>query len=194
MRYNNIMKYDKLIICGLPKSFDVWDSVEYIDPTPLEHRVEDIKYDAYPLEVEDDKGEDGIVVFKYNESASGVYAVHNTITQTLALELSPWAVEADVLLYASYVNAVLAKHKRARLFDHFAPLPGISEDAISAMVSDRKKYLKRLLAKDECFVMEGLNSSFSLYPSHLRPAPSADMQVLELQNRFVKMQWEFEEE
>lgn len=188
------MKYDKLIICSLPKSFDIWDSVEYIDPVSEEHRAEDIKYDAYPLEVEDDKGEDGIVVFKYNESASGVYAVHNTVTQTLALELSPWAVEADVLLYASYVNAVLAKHKRARLFDHFAPLPAITEDVISAMVSDRKKYLKRLLAKDECFVMHGLNSSFSLYPAHLRPAPSADMQVLELQNRFVKMQWESEEE
>ena len=136
------MKFDKHIICGLPKSFDVWDSVEYIDPVPEEHRVEDIKYDAYPLEVEEDKGEDGIVVFKYNESASGVYAVHNTITQTLALDLSPWAVEADVLLYASYVNAILAKHKRARLYDHFAPLPGISEEIITGMITDRKKHLE----------------------------------------------------
>lgn len=188
------MKYDKLIICGLPKSFDIWDSVEYIDPTPEEHRVEDIKYDAYPLECDEEKGEDGLVVFKYDESASGVYAVHNAITQTLALELSPWAVEADVLLYASYANAVLAKHKRARLYDHFAPLPGISEEAVSIMISDRKKHLKKLLTRNECFAMQGLNSSYSLYPSHLRPAPSAEMQVHELQATFVKMQWEFEED
>lgn len=139
-----IYKFD---LGGLPKSFDVWNSVEYIDPIPEEHRVEDITYDAYPLECEEDKGEDGIVVFKYNESASGVYAVHNTVTQTLALELSPWAVEADVLLYASYVNAVLAKHKRARLYDHFAPLSAIMEDAISVMVSDRKKHLKNCSQK-----------------------------------------------
>lgn len=99
-----------------------------------------------------------------------------------------WRI-SNVLLYASYVKAILAKHKRTRLYDHFAPLPGISEEIITGMITDRKKHLKKLLAKDECFVMEGLNSSYSLYPSHIRPAPSADMQVLELQNRFVKMQW-----
>lgn len=186
------MKFDKLIICGLPKSFDVWESVDYIDPLAADHDPDDIKYDAYPMECDEAKGEDTLVVFKYNESASGVYVTHNSVTQTLTMELSPWAVEADVLLYASYVNAVLSKHKRARLYDHFAPLPGIGDESVSSMISDRKKYLKRLLAKGECFVMEGLNSSYSLLPSHLRPAPSADMQLLELQNSFVKMQWEFE--
>ena len=62
------------------------------------------------------------------------------------------------------------------------------------MISDRKKHLKKLLSKNEGFVMQGLNSSYSLFPSHLRPAPSVEMQMLELQNTFVKMQWEFEED
>lgn len=183
------MKHDTLTICNLPKPFDVWDSLDYINELPEDHSIDDIIYDAYPLECDEDKGEDGIAVFKYDESASGVYVIHNTITQMLTLELSPWAVEADVLLYASYVNAILAKHKRARLYDHFAPLPGISDEDARKMVSDRKNYLKRCLAGGECFVMDGLNASYSLDPSHLRPAPSAEMQVLELQNAFVKMQW-----
>lgn len=184
------MQYDKLTICGIPKSFDLWDSVEYVETLPEEHSPNDINCDFYLLACDEDKGEEAFVLFKYSASASGIYVVHNSLTQILTLELSPWAVEADVQLYAAYINAVLGKHKRARLFDKFAPLPGISEEMVSLMASDRKKHLKKLLAKNECFVMQGLNSSYSLYPSHLRPAPSVDMQVHELQRVFVEMQWE----
>ena len=42
--------------------------------------------------------------------------------------------------------------------------------------------------------MEGLNAGFTLQVAHLRPAISPDMQVVELQRQFVRMQWEFEEE
>ena len=40
--------------------------------------------------------------------------------------------------------------------------------------------------------MEGINADFTLKVAHLKPAASADMQMQELQQQFVKMQWEFE--
>ena len=134
------------------------------------------------------------LLFKYNESATGIYLVHTQHLQALALELSPLASEADVLLYAAFVNAVLAKHKRARLYDKYAPLKGLTDDDVLRMIKDRKAYLKRLLATKDGFTMEGLNADFTLQVAHLRPAISPDMQVLELQQQFVAMQWEIEED
>ena len=99
-----------------------------------------------------------------------------------------------MLLYAAFVNAVLAKHKRARLYDKYAPLKGLTEDDVHQMIKDRKAYLKRLLTTKDGFTMEGLNADFTLQVAHLRPAISPDMQVLELQRQFVRMQWEIGEE
>ena len=93
-----------------------------------------------------------------------------------------------------FVNAVLAKHKRARLYDKYAPLKGLIDDDVLRMIKERKAYLKRLLTTKEGFTMEGINAGFTLQVAHLRPAISPDMQVLELQRQFVKMQWEIEEE
>lgn len=98
--------------------------------------------------------------------------------------------EADVLLYTAFVNAVLAKHKRARLYDKYAPLKNLTDDDVQQMIKDRKTYLKRLLKTKEGFTMEGINAGFTLKVAHLRPAISPDMQVLELQRQFVAMQWE----
>lgn len=183
------MKYDKLKICGLPKSFNLWASIDYVDTLPEEHDVDDIQYDMLPLECDEEKGEIGMVVFRYNESATGVYIVYNKVTNVLELELLPWASEADVKLYALYINAVLTKHKRARLYERFAPLPAISDEAVQKMLADRQKYLSRLLAKGEEFELEGLNACYVVNPTHLRPAPSVDMQVQALRDAFVKAQW-----
>lgn len=46
--------------------------------------------------------------------------IHTPHLQTLSVHLSPWASEADVLLYVDFVNALLRKHKRARLYDKYA--------------------------------------------------------------------------
>ena len=188
------MKYSKLIIAGLPKSFDVGDAVDYLQPWSDDMRPEDLLYDLYPAEADEEKGEDAVVLFKYYESATGIYLVHTPHLQALALELSPWASEADVLLYAAFVNAVLAKHKRTRLYDKYAPMKSLTEDDVHQMIKDRKAYLKRLLTTKEGFTMEGLNAGFTLQVAHLRPAISPDMQVVELQRQFVRMQWEFEED
>ena len=188
------MKLSNLIIAGLPKSFDVGDAVDYLQPWSDDMRPEDILYDLYPAEADEEKGEDAVVLFKYNESATGIYLVHTPHLQALALELSPWASEADVLLYAAFVNSVLAKHKRARLYEKYAPLKGLTDDDVQRMIKDRKAYLKRLLTTKEGFTMEGINAGFTLQVAHLRPAISPDMQVLELQRQFVKMQWERQED
>jgi len=111
----------------------------------------------------------------------------------LTVELSPWASEADVLLYGAFINAVLAKHKRARLYDKYAPLKGLTDEDVQRMIKDRKAYLKRLLTTKDGFTMEGLNADYTLQVAHLRPAASLDEQVLELQKQFVAMQWENEE-
>jgi hypothetical protein len=55
------------------------------------------------------------------------------------------------------VNSILAKHKRARLYDKYVPLKALSGQV-----------------------------------AHLRPAISPKIQELELQQQFVRMQWEFE--
>ena len=187
------MKYSKLIISGLPKSFNVTYAGDYLQPKGDDIEPEDILYDFYFAEADEDKGEEAVYLFQYNESTTGIYLLHSPHLQTLSLELSPWASEADVLLYAAFINAVLAKHKRARLYDKYAPLKGLTDDDVQRMIKDRKAYLKRLLTTKEGFTMEGINAGFTLKVAHLRPAISSDAQALELQRQFVAMQWESEE-
>ena len=187
------MKYSHLIISGIPKSFDLWESIDSLQPFYEGMDLDSIEYDAYPAECDEEKGEDACFLFKYNESASGVYVVHTPHLQTLTLDLSPWGVEADVLLYASYINGILKKHKRARLYDKYAPIKELSDALVQTMIAERKAYHKRLLARENGFTMLGLNAEFTLLPEHLRPSISVDMQVLELQQSFVRMQWEKED-
>ena len=188
------MKYSKLVIVGIPKSFHIWNVLDYIQPSGEDERPEDVSYDFYPAECDEESGEDACVLFKYNESSTGVFVLYTPHLQTLDIELSPWAVETDVLLFASIVNAILAKHKRAKLYDKYAPLKGLSDDDVHRMIKERKAYLKRKLKTKEGFTMEGINTDFTLQVAHLRPAISPDMQVLELQRNFVKMQWDAEDE
>lgn len=101
-------------------------------------------------------------------------------------------METDVQLYALFVNAFLAKHKRARLYDKYAPLKSLTDDDVQKMIEERKRYLKRLLTTKDGFTMEGINADFTLKVAHLKPAVSVDTQIQELQQQFVKMQWETE--
>ena len=188
------MKYSKLVIAGVPKSFHIWNVLDYIQSSGADESLEDMSYDFYPAECDEESGEDACVLFKYNESSTGVFVLHTPYLQTLHIELSPWAIEADVQLFASVVNAILSKHKRAKLYDKNAPLKGLSDDDVHLMIKERKAYLKRMLTTKEGFTMEGINAAFTLQVAHLRPAISPDMQVLELQRNFVGMQWGTEEE
>ena len=184
------MNYSKLTIAGVPKSFNIWDVVDYVQDLSDEASPDDVQYDFYSAECDEDKGEEACVLFKYDESATGVYVTHTLHLQTLSLELSPWAVETDVQMYASFVNAFLAKHKRARLYDKYAPIKSMTDEDVQKMIEERKRYLKRLLTTKEDFTMEGVNADFSLNVAHLKPAASVDIQIQELQQQFVKMQWE----
>ncbi len=188
------MKYSKLMISGLPKTFDVTYAGDYLQPTGDDIEPEDILYDFYFGEADEDKGEEAVFLFRYNESATGIYLVHTPHLQTLSLELSPWASEADVLLYVAFINALLAKHKRARLYDKYAPLKGLTDDDVQRMIKDRKAYLKRQLTTKEYFTMEGLNADYEVKVAHLLPNMPPEVWGQELQRQFVAMQWESEQD
>ena len=61
------MKYSNHIIAGLPKSFDVGFAPDYIQRLSEDASPEDILYDMYPAECDEENGEDAVVLFKYNE-------------------------------------------------------------------------------------------------------------------------------
>ena len=187
------MKYSKLMISGLPKSFDVTYAGDYVQEMPDDAPIENVLYDFYFAEANEDKGEETVMLFKYNESATGIYLVHTPHLQTLTVELSPWASEADVLLYGAFINAVLAKHKRARLYDKYAPLKGLADEDVQRMIKDRKAYLKRQLTTKEGFTMEGLSVDYEVKVAHLWPNMPPEVWMQELMRQFVKMQWEAEE-
>lgn len=187
------MKYSKLIISGLSKTFDVTYAGDYLQPTGDDIPPEDILYDFYFGEADEDKGEEAVFLFQYNESATGIYLVHTPHLQTLSLELSPWASDADVQLYAAFVNALLTKHKRARLYEKYAPLKGLTDDDVQRMIKDRKAYLKRQLTTKESFTMEGLNADYEVTVAHLWPDMPPEVWVQELMRQFLAMQWESEQ-
>ena len=115
---------------------------DYVQPTDDGIQPEEILYDFYFADADEDKGEEAVYLFKYNESATGIYLVYTPHLQSLSMELSPWASEADVLLYGTFLNAVLAKHKRARLYEKYAPLKGLTDDNVQRMIKERKAHLK----------------------------------------------------
>lgn len=187
------MKYDKLTIIGLPKKFKVYYALDYLYPDgQLPENPDDILYDEWPTD--GDEGEDAMIAYEYNKSATGVYVTYNETVHALSLELSPWASDADVSLYVKLVNAVLKKHPRAKLYAQCDILKGLTEEDEKKMIADRQGYVKRLLKTKEGFTMEGLFHGFTLKVAHLRPAPTLDIQARELRQMFADMQWEKEEE
>ena len=187
------MKYDKLTIIGLPKKFKVYYALDYLYPDgQLPDNPDEILYDEWPADGEE--GEDAMMVYEYNKSATGVYVAYNEIVHALSFELSPWALDADVSLYVMLVNAVLKKHPRAKLYAQYDILKGLTEEDEKKMIADRQSYVKRLLKTKEGFTMEGLFHGCTLKVAHLRPAPTLDIQARELRQMFADMQWEKEEE
>jgi len=84
----------------------------------------------------------------------------------------------------------LKKHPRAKLYGKYDIIKNLTDIELNRMLADRRKYLKRLLQTKDGFTMEGINDDFTLQVAHLRKATSIDMQVIELQQVFTKMQWE----
>lgn len=187
------MKYDKLTIMGLPKKFKVYYALDYLYPDDqLPDNPDEILYDEWPADGEE--GEDAMMAYEYNKSATGVYVAYNETVHALSFELSPWASDADVSLYVKLVNAVLKKHPRAKLYAQYDILKGLTEEDEKKMKADRQSYVKRLLKTKEGFTMEGLFHGCTLKVAHLRPAPTLDIQARELRQMFADMQWEKEEE
>lgn len=187
------MKYDKLTIIGLPKKFKVYYALDYLyQDRQLPDHPDDIIYDEWPAD--GDEGEDAMMAYEYNKSATGVYEAYNETVHALSFELSPWASNADVSLYVKLVNAVLKKHPRTKLYAQYDILKGLTEEDERKMIADRQSYVKHLLKTKEGFTMEGLFHGCTLKVAHLRPAPTLDIQARELRQLFADMQWEKGEE
>ena len=187
------MKYDKLTIIGLPKKFKVYYALDNLYPgDQLPDNPDNILYDEWPADGEE--GEDAMMVYEYNKSATGIYVAYNETAHALSFELSPWASDADVSLYVKLVNAVLKKHPRAKLYAQCDILKGLTEEDEKKMIADRQSYVKHLLKTKEGFTMEGLFHGCTLKVAHLLPAPTLDIQAKELRQLFADMQWEKGEE
>jgi hypothetical protein len=187
------MKYDKLTIIGLPKKFKVYNALDYLYPDDqLPDNLDKILYDEWPTD--GDEGEDAMMAYEYNKSATGVYVAYNETVHALSFELSSWASDADVSLYVKLVNAVLKKHPRTKLYAQCDILKGLMEEDEKKMIADRQSYVKHLLKTKEGFTMEGLFHGFTLKVAHLRPAPTLDIQARDLCQLFADMQWEKGEE
>ena len=181
------MKYDKLSITGLPKTFDLQDFCDSIHLLGRVSSPNDILHGIYPIEYYE--AGNALVLFQFNESATGITLVYTPHLQTLSLCLSPWAIESDVMLYVRFINFILSKFNDAKLFDADQPLNALTEDDELKMIQSHSKYLEHLLATEEGFTMEGLNCNFTLKVAHLKPASSIEKQAAELQNVFMEMQW-----
>lgn len=187
------MRYDKLTIMGVPKKFKVYYALDYLYPDgQLPDNPDDILYDEWPTDGEE--GEDAMMAYEYNKSATGVYLAYNETVHALSFELSTWASDADVSLYVKLVNAVLKKHPRAKLYAQCDILKGLTEEDERKMIADHQSYVKHLLKTKEGFTMEGLFHGFTLKVAHLRPASTLDIQAKELRQLFADMQWEKGEE
>lgn len=187
------MRYDKLTIIGVPKKFKVYYALDYLYPDgQLPDNPDDILYDEWPTDGEE--GEDAMMAYEYNKSATGVYLAYNETVHALSFELSTWASDADVRLYVKLVNAVLKKHPRAKLYAQCDILKGLTEEDERKMIADHQSYVKHLLKTKEGFTMEGLFHGFTLKVAHLRPASTLDIQAKELRQLFADMQWEKGEE
>lgn len=73
------MKYSKLTIAGVPKSFVIWDVVDYVQDLSEDESPDDVQYDFYSAECNEEKGEDACVLFKYDESATGIFGCKSTL-------------------------------------------------------------------------------------------------------------------
>ena len=81
------MKYDKLTIIGLPKKFKVYYALDYLYPDgQLPDNPDDILYDEWPTD--GDEGEDAMMAYEYNKSATGVYLAYNETVHALYCHLS----------------------------------------------------------------------------------------------------------
>ena len=127
----------------------------------------------------------------HNDYGRGFYCTEHA---ELAKE---WACSSDNDGYANHyqldMTGLTVLNLNTPEYVKYAPLKGLTNDDVQRMIKDRKAYLKRLLTTKEGFTMEGLNAGFTLQVTHLRPASSVEVQVQNLQQQFVKMQWESEQ-
>ncbi|MBQ0081231.1 MAG: hypothetical protein KBS95_06780 [Alistipes sp.] len=187
------IKYEKVIIEGLPKKFNIKKILDFLYKGGI---PENPYCEHYGLKIvtEDESKNKTCIVFRKNLSSTGVVIQHNAEQSSLTFLVSEFASDADVVLFASLMNAVLKNHPRAKAFDEYSqPVKYIGAREIEQMNTNRIHLLERLLTTKDDFEMYGINHNFILKVEHLIPYSSLEMQAYELKKMFVEMQWKVDE-
>ncbi|MFA4182160.1 MULTISPECIES: hypothetical protein [Bacteroidales] len=189
------MKYERTIIEGLPKKFNVMKILELLYKDGIPDNPHCVHYGLKVVADDRLKNETCAVVFRKELSSTGVFVLHSVELNSLTFAVPEYASEADVVLFASLMNAVRKKHPRTKAFDdHNIPVKYIGAREIVEMNKDRMNYLVKDLTTQEGFTMRGLTAAFTLKVEHLIPYSSVEMQAYELKRTFAEMQWQSEDE
>ena len=178
------MIYDKIEILSLPKSFDLWGMLDYINPVNDNQNPDDVLYDGYPGELDSDDIED-MYAFRYGESATGIHLVWYRMAKTLQVSLSRWAVDGDVDCWAVCLNGILEKHTRCMLVAGGKVLRKIEPGVVNAVKADRFRRLLKKLSEGRLFNMEGLNVVYEIDANQ----SATEEYARRLQRDFAAMQW-----
>ncbi|MBQ0075346.1 MAG: hypothetical protein KBT34_14295 [Prevotella sp.] len=188
------MKYERTIIEGLPKKFNVKKILDLLYKGGMPENPYCVHYGMKVVAEDKQKNETCVVVFRKDLSATGVFVLHSAELNSLTFAVPGFASDADIILFASLMNAVQKTHPRTKAFDDYnQPVKYIGAREIEQMNTDRIHLLERLLTTKEGFKMDGINHPFILKVEHLIPYSSVEMQAYELKKMFVGMQWEADE-
>lgn len=189
------MKYEKVIIESMPRSFRISGILSLLyhempeNPYCRKYGLRKIESDSL------DNSETFFFAYREGLSATGIALLHNSMLNTLTFMVPGYASEADVLLFATLVNAILRKHPRTKAFDDIGrPVKAVTGQDVDWMNRDRACLLQRNLQTMEGFTMQGLNHSYILKVEHLIPYSSVEMKAFELKQTFINIQWESPEE
>ena len=179
------MIYDKIEILSLPKSFNLWGMLDYINPVNEDQNPDDVLFDGYPGEWDSDDIED-MYAFRYGESATGIHLVWHPAAKILRVSLPRWAVDGDVDCWAVCLNGILEKHTRCKLVAGEKVLRKIEPDVVSAVKADRFRKLIKKLSEGKPFDMEGLNVVYEIDANQ----SATEEYASRLQRDFAAMQWD----
>lgn len=180
------MKFDKIELIGTPKSLNLWDIIEWINPNST--NPDDVLYDGYPGDDRDDWYQT-MDIFHYYQSTTGIHVVYNSRDHYLLADLPKWANDADIDLLVLIVNTILRRHPRVKAYTGDTQFKEISPEDVEKMKETKYRYLMRKITKKEPFDMVGIRIDLTVDEFVEDPHDMAH----EVQRQFVDAQWNFRE-
>ena len=113
------MKYERTIIEGLPKKFNAKKILDLLYKGGMPENPYCVHYGMKVVAEDKLKNETCVVVFRKDLSATGVFVLHSTEQNSLTFAVPEFASDADVVLFASLMNAIQKNHPRTKAFDEY---------------------------------------------------------------------------